>query len=76
MEDPAVLAPGSSRVLISYAHDDPAHEGQVLEFSEFLRANGVDALIDVAVNKYAPLPALSIVDQPSSDDPPSVIRIT
>jgi WD40 repeat protein len=35
--------------MISYAHDDPAHEGQVLKFSEFLRANGVDALIDVEV---------------------------
>ena len=42
-------APGSGRVLISYAHDDPAHEAQVLEFYEFLRANGVDALIDVEV---------------------------
>jgi hypothetical protein len=49
VEDPAVPAPGSGRVLISYAHDDRAHEQQVLEFSEFLRANGVDALIDVEV---------------------------
>src|SRR5215218_8427942 len=49
MEDPAVPAPGSGRVLISYAHDDPAHEARVLEFSEFLRAHGVDALIDVEV---------------------------
>ena len=49
VEDPAVPAPGSGRVLISYAHDDPAHEAQVLEFYEFLRANGVDALIDVEV---------------------------
>ena len=49
MEDPAVPAPGSGRVLISYAHDDPAHEAQVLEFYEFLRAHGVDALIDVEV---------------------------
>jgi hypothetical protein len=49
VEDPAVPAPGSGRVLISYAHDDPVHEAQVLEFSEFLRAHGVDALIDVEV---------------------------
>jgi hypothetical protein len=40
---------GSGRVLISYAHEDPAHERQVLEFYEFLRAHGVDALIDVEV---------------------------
>jgi hypothetical protein len=49
VEDTASLAPGSGRVLISYAHDDRAHEQQVLDFSEFLRANGVDALIDVEV---------------------------
>jgi hypothetical protein len=36
-------------VLISYAHDDPAHEQQVLELYEFLRGQGVDALIDVEV---------------------------
>ena len=42
-------APGPGRVLISYAHDDPAHEAQVLEFSEFLRAHGVDPRIDVEV---------------------------
>ena len=36
-------------MLISYAHDDRAHEQQVLEFYEFLRVNGVDALIDVEV---------------------------
>jgi hypothetical protein len=47
VEDPAVPTPGLGRVLISYAHDDRAHEAQVLEFSEFLRAHGVDALIDV-----------------------------
>jgi hypothetical protein len=49
VEDPALLAPGSGRVLTSYAHDDQAHEGQVLEFYDFLRANGIDALIDAEV---------------------------
>jgi len=49
VEDPAVPAPRSGRVLISYAHDDPVHEAQVLDFYEFLRANGVDALIDAEV---------------------------
>jgi hypothetical protein len=57
VEDPAVLAPGSGRVLISYAHNDRAHEQQVWKFSEFLRAHGVDTLIDVEVagrRKYWP----------------------
>jgi hypothetical protein len=49
VEGPSIPGLGSGRVLISYAHDDRAHEQQVLEFSEFLRANGVDALIDVEV---------------------------
>jgi hypothetical protein len=49
VEDPAVPAPRSGRVLISYAHDDPAHEAQVLQFYEFLRPHGVDALIDAEV---------------------------
>jgi hypothetical protein len=49
VEDPAAPAPDSGRVLISYAHDDPVHEAQVLQFYEFLRAHGVDALIDVEV---------------------------
>lgn len=47
-EDPTVPARGSGRVLIRYTHDDRAHE-QVLEFYKFLRANGVDARIDVEV---------------------------
>jgi hypothetical protein len=49
VEDPAVPAPGSGRVLISYAHDDPVHEAQVLQFYEFLRVKGIDALIDAEV---------------------------
>ena len=49
MGNPAETSPRSGRVLISYAHDDPAHQWQVLELYEFLRAHGVDALIDVEV---------------------------
>ena len=35
------------RVFISYAHDDPAHEDRVRDFWVFLRANGVDAQLDL-----------------------------
>jgi tetratricopeptide (TPR) repeat protein len=35
------------RVFISYAHDDPAHEERVRGFWHFLRANGVDARLDL-----------------------------
>lgn len=35
------------RVLISYAHDDPAHEARVRDFYRFLRNSGVDARIDL-----------------------------
>jgi hypothetical protein len=38
--------PTAGRVLISYAHDTPEHEAQVWSLCEFLRENGVDALID------------------------------
>ncbi len=36
------------RVFISYAHDDPGHEGLVRELWVFLRACGVDARLDLA----------------------------
>jgi hypothetical protein len=35
------------RVLVSYAHDDAVHEDRVREFWWFLRANGVDARLDL-----------------------------
>jgi len=35
------------RVLISYAHDDDAHVERVRDFWLFLRANGVDARLDL-----------------------------
>ena len=35
------------RVFISYAHDDAAHEERVREFWFFLRANGIDARLDL-----------------------------
>ncbi len=35
------------RVFISYAHDDPAHDDRVRGFWLFLRANGVDARLDL-----------------------------
>jgi hypothetical protein len=37
------------RVFISYAHDDPAHEDRVRSFWHFLRGQGVDARLDLAV---------------------------
>ena len=46
-----VLGSGSGRpvrVFISYAHDDPGHEGLVRELWVFLRACGVDARLDLA----------------------------
>ena len=36
------------RVFISYAYDDPGHEGRVRELWVFLRACGVDARLDLA----------------------------
>jgi hypothetical protein len=35
------------RVFISYAHDDQAHENRVRDFWVFLRANGMDARLDL-----------------------------
>ena len=35
------------RVFISYAHDDAAHEERVRDFWLFLRANGIDARLDL-----------------------------
>ena len=35
------------RVFVSYAHDDAAHEERVREFWLFLRANGIDARLDL-----------------------------
>jgi hypothetical protein len=34
------------RVFISYSHDSPEHQDQVLELADRLRADGVDAIID------------------------------
>lgn len=41
------------RVLISYAHDDQAHMERVREFWLFLRANGVDARLDLPAAEQA-----------------------
>ena len=38
---------GPVGVLISYAHDDEVHEERVRDFWLFLRANGVDATLDL-----------------------------
>ena len=35
------------RVFISYAHDDAAHGERVRDFWLFLRANGIDARLDL-----------------------------
>jgi hypothetical protein len=46
----AIAAAGRTqpaRVFISYAHDDAAHVERVREFWLFLRANGVDAVLDL-----------------------------
>ena len=45
----ALAAEGPVRVFISYAHDDGAHEDRVRDFWLFLRANGVDARLDLPV---------------------------
>src|SRR6266446_7013752 len=37
------------RVLISYSHDSPAHEVRVLALADRLRADGIDAMIDLYV---------------------------
>jgi hypothetical protein len=40
---------GMARIFISYAHGDRGHEERVRELWIFLRANGVDARLDLAV---------------------------
>jgi hypothetical protein len=47
-----VPEPATPRVLISYSHDGPAHEEQVLALADRLRADGIDAMIDL----YEPFP--------------------
>jgi tetratricopeptide (TPR) repeat protein len=44
----AVRADAPARVFISYAHDNEAHRNQVREFWLFLRANGIDARLDLS----------------------------
>ena len=39
--------PAPVRVFISYAHDDEAHQERVRGFWLFLRANGIDARLDL-----------------------------
>lgn len=41
-------APPPVRVLISYAHGDPGHEEDVRRLWTLLRAEGVDARLDLA----------------------------
>jgi hypothetical protein len=43
MESPA---PEDSKVFISYNHDSPGHEANVLALADRLRANGIDAVLD------------------------------
>jgi hypothetical protein len=38
------------RVFISYSHDSPDHENQVLSFSEHLRQDGIDTSLDQYLN--------------------------
>ena len=42
----------SPKVLISYSHDSPAHEAEVLALASRLRSNGVEAIVD----QYEPFP--------------------
>jgi hypothetical protein len=42
----ALSEPTPPRVLISYSHDDPAHEDRVLDLADRLRHDGVDAMVD------------------------------
>src|SRR3954452_2357697 len=42
------VSPG--RVLISYAHGDPAHEEQVRKLWFFLRGKGIDAKLDLSAD--------------------------
>ena len=49
MPDPVSRPP---KVLISYSHDSEEHADKVLSFSDRLRAEGVDAIID----QYEPFP--------------------
>jgi hypothetical protein len=40
------------KVFISYSHDSPAHADRILAFSNRLRADGIDAILD----QYNPHP--------------------
>jgi SEFIR domain len=48
----ALSEPATPRVLISYSHDGPAHDDRVLALADRLRADGIDAMIDL----YEPFP--------------------
>jgi hypothetical protein len=45
-EQGASMPEKTARVLISYSHDRPAHEGRVLDLANRLRDDGIDAMID------------------------------
>ena len=40
------MASGPPKVLISYSHDSPEHEDRVLTFTDRLRGDGIDCMID------------------------------
>ncbi len=46
MAEVEALTTGPGCVLTSYAHDGPGHQAQVLALYDFLRARGIDAVID------------------------------
>ena len=46
-EGPGRAGPAPVRVFVSYAHDDVAHQERVRDFWLFLRANGIDARLDL-----------------------------
>jgi len=43
MEEPSPTYP---RIFISYSHDSPEHASRVLQLSDRLRADGIDAIVD------------------------------
>lgn len=43
---PGDFSDGPPRVFVSYAHESPEHEDQVLRFASFLRDQGIEAVLD------------------------------
>jgi hypothetical protein len=47
MSSDALIGEATPTVFVSYAHDSPEHQYQVLRFATFLRSQGIEAVLDI-----------------------------